>query len=37
LPKILPTWIRLKGHKLILKVVDGVKFINGEPEGEVAT
>jgi transposase-like protein len=30
------TWIRLQGHKLILKVLDGAKFVDGELEEEVA-
>ena len=29
-------WLRLKGYKLILKVLDGKKFIDGEIEEEVA-
>jgi hypothetical protein len=24
------TWKKLKGHKLICKVIEGVKFVNGE-------
>ena len=29
-------WIRQKGHKLILKVLENKKFIDGEIEEEVA-
>jgi len=30
------TWKRLKGYKLILKVLEGRKFVDGEEEEEVA-
>lgn len=30
------TWKRLKGYKLILKVLEGEKFVNGELEEGVA-
>ena len=29
-------WLRLQGYRLILKVLDGKKFIDGEIEEEVA-